>query len=139
MIEDMKVYEVNKITEGKSIFNEDGSLTVTLHIQDEMRSFIEKMVFSERDQRTRRNQPDVDKSTWLLRIIREMYENRDSKHKPNPISVETVEMINDLFGQQISMNIEYGFIDLREKLNNIEGILRCLVDDEYDGQELKDD
>jgi hypothetical protein len=130
MSEDVKVYEVNKITEGESIFNEDGSLTVTLHIQDDMRGFVEEMVFSERDQRTRRTQRNFDKSTWLLRIIREMYENRDSKYKPNPISVETAEMINDLFGQQINMNIELGFIDLREQLNNIEGILRCLVDDE---------
>jgi hypothetical protein len=135
MSEDMSVYEVNKITEGESIFNEDGSLTVTLHIQDEMRGFIEKMVFSERDQRTRRNQPDFDKSTWLLRIIRKIYENRNSKYTPNPISVETVEMINDLFGQQINMNIELGFIDLREQLNNIEGILRCLVDDADDEDE----
>jgi hypothetical protein len=135
MSEDMKVYEVNKITEGESIFNEDGSLTVTLHIQDEMRGFIEEMVFSERDQRTRRTQRDFDKSTWLLRIIRKIYENRNSKYTPNPISVETVEMINDLFGQQINMNIELGFIDLREQLNNIEGILRCLVDDEDDEDE----
>jgi hypothetical protein len=129
MSEDIKIYEVNKITEGESIFNEDGSLTVTLHIQDEMRGFIEEMVFSERDQRTRRTQRNFDKSTWLLRIIKDLYENRNLKYKPNPISVETVEMINDLFGQQINMNIELGFIELREQLNNIEGILRCLVDD----------
>jgi hypothetical protein len=142
MSEDVKVYEVNKITEGESIFNEDGSLTVTLNIHDDMREFVEEMVFSERDSRTRRTQLRnyFDKSTWLLKIIREIYENRDPKYKPNPISVETAKMVNQLVGERINMNIDVSFIELREQLNNIEGILHCLVgDDEYDGQELKDD
>jgi hypothetical protein len=142
MSEDMKIYEVNKITEGESIFNEDGSLTVTLHIQDDMREFVEKMVFPERDYRVRRTQPReyFDKSTWLLKIIREMYENRDPKYKPNPISVETTEMVNDLVGERINMNIRMGFIDLRERLSDIENILHCLAGDgEYDEQELNDE
>jgi hypothetical protein len=132
MSEDMKIYEVNKITEGESIFNEDGSLTVTLYIKDEMRDFVAEMVFSERDPRTRRTQQRnyFDKSTWLLKIIREMYESRDPKYAPNPISVETAKMVNELVGERINMNIDVSFIDLREQLNNIEGILRCLVDDE---------
>ena len=133
MSELIKVYEINKIKEDESIFNDDGSLTVTLHLDDKMREFVNEMVFSESDRRIRRRgfERYFDKSTWLLRIIRDLYENKDAKYTPNPISIETVEMIRESIGQNINMGFNELRCDLGEQLNNIENILRCFVD-EYD-------